>query len=328
MNPPYQIRRDISRVVSAGFEFPLGIESVPIGPFQEGYSVDWVEGGGDVPDTFTFFVVLSHGRLSSLLQALFELLPEQVSGIIEMGSRDAFRSVDIFLGERPISCSCFLDTWKAFEDIFLEDTSLAVGVNADAPFMEIFLDQDKRVTIHVEPGRREEVEAVLSANGLSQQEAGTLEIPESEFEHIQTRSILVEDPSLLCDIDQLLLVLRHEWALILDEDEDRNLDAGGRELGRTLWHAIVLVQPSGVLSDGFSHAVLWACASSRRELEEMVRDQLAESADWVLRDFYTLDRVAFDDRPEELASVAPRHPKSEIFMFQIDDHEEFDVGAQ
>ena len=327
VNPPYQIRSDISRVVRSGFEFPLGIESVSSGAIQEGYSVDWVEGGGDGPDTFTFFVVLSHSRLSPLLHDLFALLPEQVSGIVEMGSRDAFRSVDIFLGERPISCEGFLDTWQAFEDVFLEDTSLAVGVNADAPFMEIFLDQDKRVTIHVEPGRREDVEAVLSAHELAQQESNVLEMPDSEFEQIQTRSILVEDPSLLCDIDQLLLVLRHEWALILDEDEDRNLDSGGRELGRTLWHSIVLVQPSGVLSDGFAHAVLWACASSRRELEQMVRDQLAESADWVLRDFYTLDRVAFDDRPEELASVAPKHPKSEIFMFQIDEHDGFDMRA-
>jgi len=327
VNPPYRIRTDISRVIQEGFEFPLGIEAVSSRPVHEGYSLDWVEGGEEGPDTFTFFVVLSHGRLSSFLMDLFKLLPERVSGIIEMGSRDAFRAVDIFLGERPISCDRFLETWQAFESIFLEDTSLAVGVNADAPFMEIFLDQDKRVTVHVEPGRREDIEVVLQSHGLSQQDSGMLDMPESEFEQIQTRSILVEDPSLLCDIDQLLLVLRHEWALILDEDEDRNLDAGGRELGRTLWHSIVLVQPSGVLSDGFAHAVLWACASSRRELEQMVRDLLAESSEWVLRDFYTLDRVAVDDRPDELTSVTPRHPTSEIFMFQIDEHDESDSGA-
>ncbi len=262
--------------------------------------------------------------MSSLLVDLFGLLPEQVSGIIEVGSRDAFRVVDIFLGERPIASERFFETWQAYESIFLEDTSLAVGVNADAPFMEIFLDQDKRVSIHVEPSRREEIESVLESHGLSEQDSGYLEMPESESDQIQTRSILVEDPSLLCDIDQLLLVLRHEWALMLDEDEDRNSDSGGRDLGRTLWHSIVLVQPSDVLSDGFAHAVLWACASSRRELEQMVRDQLAESSDWVLKDFYTLDRVAFDDRPEELASVTPRHPRSEIFMFQIDEHDGFD----
>ena len=88
-------------MVRSGFEFPLGIESVSSGAIQEGYSVDWVEGGGDGPDTFTFFVVLSHSRLSPLLHDLFALLPEQVSGIVEMGSRDAFRSVDIFSVNGP-----------------------------------------------------------------------------------------------------------------------------------------------------------------------------------------------------------------------------------
>ena len=142
-------------------------------------------------------------------------------------------------------------------------------------------------------------------------------IAEDDLDRTVVRPVMLEDPSLMCDVDQLLLALRHEWELVLDEDEDRNLDSAGRNLGRTLWHAIVLLGV-GTTGHNMAHAETWAFASSRRELESLVRERLDEETDWSFSEFYTLDRVAFDDRPESLVDLSPRHPRSELLMLQVE----------
>ncbi|MEE2907956.1 MAG: hypothetical protein VX527_09010 [Planctomycetota bacterium] len=331
MQTPYRIRTDLQRVILDGYAYPLGVETACTRPVHEGYSVTWVEGEGDGPDTYTFFVVLSHERLKPLLAACFDRLPEQVAGIMEVGSRDAFRAVDVFLGASAISIERFRSSWDRYDAIFLEDASLAIGVNTEAPFMEVFLDQDKRVTIHVEPDARPEIELLLNQQGLQEFDEQDLFVDEADLDQTVVRPVMLEDPSLLCDVDQLLMALRHEWELVLDEDQDRNLDALGRNLGRTLWHAIIIVEPCGGVTDGLAHAIVWSFASSRSEVESLVRERLEDDTDWSFREFYTLDRVALDDRPESLVDLTPRHPRSEIFMLQIESVDdsgacEFDDG--
>ena len=331
MESPYRIRTDLQRVILDGFAYPLGVETTCARPAHEGYSVSWVEGEGEGPDTYTFVVVLSHERLKPLLAACFDRLPEQVAGIMEVGSRDAFRAVDVFLGASTVAIERFRSSWDRFETIFLEDASLAVGVNTEAPFMEVFLDQDKRVTIHVEPESREDIELLLKQQGLKEFDEKDLLVEDADLEQTVVRPVMLEDPSLLCDVDQLLMALRHEWELVLDEDQDRNLDASGRNLGRTLWYAIILVEPCSGVADGLAHAVVWAFAASRSEVESLIREQLEDETDWSFREFYTLDRVAIDDRPESLVDLMPRHPRSEIFMLKIDSVDdsgacEFDDG--
>ena len=90
------------------------------------------------------------------------------------------------------------------------------------------------------------------------------EMPGSEFEQIQTFWSRIPR---FCAISISFLVLGHEWALILDEDEDRNL-IRATELGRTLWHSIVLVQPPEYFPMGLpmrfsGHAHRAAGSSSR-----------------------------------------------------------------
>ncbi|MDG2423607.1 MAG: hypothetical protein P8M22_06495 [Phycisphaerales bacterium] len=315
---PFRIRPDLQRVTMDGFAYPLGVEVAPARPSREGYCMTWVEAEGDGPDTYTFLVVVSHERLKSLLTACFSLLPEQVAGIMEVGSRDAFRAVDVFLGASTVSIDRFRATWNRYEAIFLEDASLAVGVNTESPFMEVFLDQDKRVTIHVEPGAREDIESMLMKQGLKECDEQELMVAESELERTVVRPVMLDDPSLLCDVDQLLLALRHELELVLDEDQDRNLDASGRDLGRTLWHAIVLLEACGGIADGQAHAMAWVVCGSRNEVESLLRERIEDDTDWSFSEFYTLDRVAFDDRPEALVDLAPRHPRSEIFMLEVE----------
>ena len=318
MDAPFRIRSDMKRMTLDGFTFPLGVEHCTARPAREGYSVSWVEAEEEGLDAYTFYVVVSHDRLPALLGAAMRLLPGYVAAIMEVGSRDAFRPVDVFLSAEAIDVGRFMEGWERYNRIFLEDASLAVGVNADAPFIEIFLDQDKRVTIHVQPERRSEVEAMLETIGLIEQDDAEIIVPDEELERTRTRPILVDDPNLICDVDQLLLELRHEWVMELDEDHDRNLDSSGKDLGRTLWHAIVLVDRRDGPGSGAGHATVWATARSRTELETLVRERLYHADEWQFGEFYTTDRVAFDDRPEELTDMRPRHPHSEILMMHLD----------
>ncbi|MCH2132254.1 MAG: hypothetical protein MK116_00755 [Phycisphaerales bacterium] len=319
MTDPFKIRSDVERVACEGFAYPLGVEAAEVRPPDQGYCVTWTEGEADAPDTYALCVVISHERLRPLLAEILSRLPERVMGIVEVGSRDAFRAVDVFLSAKPIAIDRFLDAWLRFEPIFLEDASLAVGVNTETPFMEVFIDQDKRVTVHVEPEAKGEIEAILVRHGLQERDETDIIVPEEEMEQMEIRPILVEDPGLICDVDQLLMLLRYDWLLVLDEDVDRNVDAVGRNLGRTLWHAVIVVEPSDGPPGDAVYASAWLAAGSRREVEGMVRDCLDGHPAWSFREFYTLDRVAFDDRPEELSQLTPGISQSEVFSFIIED---------
>ena len=195
-----------------------------------GWSVEWHEHEGAA--CCTFHVVTSFEQLRPLLNDAFMLLPEQeVFGILELGSRDAYREVDVYLGSRPVARSTFLQTWEVFEPLLLEDASLAVGVNGEGPFVELFVDPDKGLLIHVDPSERDRVEAMLAAHGLSEVEHAGYAPDAAGVERIEVRRILEEHPDLICDMDQLLLELKHHWHLELDEDPTVNLDGRGRRMG-------------------------------------------------------------------------------------------------
>src|SRR5687767_8662404 len=96
----FQLRKDLQRVTISGFALPLGIAPAPgrmRAPVQ-GYTLSYVPGEEEEPDTYSFHIVVSHERLKPILHRAFDLLPEQVFGIIGIGSRDAYRSTDTFIG--------------------------------------------------------------------------------------------------------------------------------------------------------------------------------------------------------------------------------------
>ena len=319
MSDAYRIRSDLKRVDVDGFAFPLGVEAATARPPCEGYAVAWLEGEAEGSDTYSYFIAVSHERLKPLLDSLFELLPDQVAGIIEVGSRDAYRAVDVFLSQQVISRESFLEIWQCFEAIFLEDASLAVGVNTSTPFMEIFIDQDKRVTVHVEPEQREFVDRILEHHELPERHEGEIAVSEEQLEGTLVRPILVEDPDLLCDLDQLLLTLKDGWGLMLDEEFDRNLDAAGRELGYTLWFVTALLASEDPSEGQPACVTAWAVSKCRNELESLIQNQVEATSNWFVIDFYTVDRVAFDDRPESMVDLSPRFAKAEILSLEIEE---------
>src|SRR6185503_5211288 len=139
----FRIRSDLTRRVIDGYALPLGIDAEHIKPPRQGYTLNYTQGEEDEPDTYAFHIVVSHEKLGKIVHRAFDLLPDQVYGIVEIGSRDAYRSTDVYIGEELISTEDFLTTWKHFEPILMEDGSIAAGANSDEPFIELFLDQWK-----------------------------------------------------------------------------------------------------------------------------------------------------------------------------------------
>jgi hypothetical protein len=325
----YQLRTDLERVVIRGFALPLGIAptSGALQPPVQGYTVSFVAGEDDEPDTYSFHVVVSHERLAPIVHRAFDFLPDEVYGIVEIGSRDAYRSTDTYISEEPLSLEHFLSTWDDYEPFLIEDGSIAAGANSDDPFVEVFVDQWKGLSIHVPPSMREEVEAMLLEFGLDEvqqtwPEGEDAQMTDEELDASQVRSVLDLSDEFAPDVDELLLNLRHEWGLELNIDPEANVDEGGRNLGTTLWHAVVLVDrasPPKRRDNGHqgAYASIWATAGSLNQMERLIDQALEPHPHWSFGEIYTIDRVAFDERPDELADLPPRRG-SQVHLVSIE----------
>lgn len=332
----FQLQTDLERVVIDGFAFALGVSPSAAGklrPPLQGYTVSYVGGQEDEPDTYSFCVVVSHERLAGLLKRAFDLLPDHVYGIVEIGSRDAYRTTDVFVGleNEPISLDRFRRVWAQYQPFLLEDGSIAAGANSEDPFIEIFLDQAKALMIHVPLSMREDVESMLHEVGLEEVQqlwpAGGGDEPEPEEDRdeewgsSQIRPVLDLSDDTCPDVDELLLNLRHDWNLELNVDPESNIDEGGRNLGSTLWHAVVIVDqadPSDVQSPSGAYASIWATAGSLHEMEHLMGQALAKHPQWAFGEVYTIDRVAFDERPDELADLSPNRRLNQVHMVTIE----------
>ncbi len=358
----FHLRTDLQRVTIDGFALALGIAPRPgrLKAPQQGYTVSFVPARDDEPDTYSFHAVVSHEKVAPLVRHAFEFLPDEVFAIVEIGSRDAYRSTDTYISDEPISRDDFLEAWRDYEPFLLEDSCIAAGANSEEPFIEVFIDQWKGVAIHVPPEMREEVEAMLQEHGLEEvihtwPDKGPDELSadaDSEDES-PVRSVLDLRDEHSPDVDELLLDLRHCWKLELNIDPESNVDEGGRDLGSTLWHAMVIVDrihngenshngdthaenennPSrsaitgnqgradfrsaantdrndGPARNG-GYASIWATAGSISQMEQMIQTALDRYPDWAISEVFTIDRVAFDERPDELADLKPQRGRRE-----------------
>jgi hypothetical protein len=315
----YRLRSDLQRAVIDGFALPLGIMPGKLPSPRPGFTVAYTAGEDDDPDTYTLHVVVSHELVAPILHEAFELLPEHVCPIIEIGSRDAYRAVDTYLGEDLIGYHDFRRTWDRFEPLLLEDVSIGAGANSEDPFVEVFMDQWKGISIHVPPSMREQAEQLLRRFGLEEvTQSWTQPEDDAQQAESEVRPVLeiVDDYS--PDIDEVLLQLRSEWNLLLDVDPQSNMDGSGRHLGHTLWHAVVIVQDQSEEALTGGYAEVWATAASIDEVQQLMREAIDKTGRWRFHDVYILDRVPFDDRPDELGALTPRREKAEIHILQID----------
>ncbi|MDY7107155.1 MAG: hypothetical protein SYC29_00820 [Planctomycetota bacterium] len=314
----FRLRSNLKRAAIGDFALPLGLVPGDVDPPQQGYTVDYAAGEDDEPDTYLFHVVVSHERLAPLLERAFALLPRDVYGIVEIGSRDAYRSADVYMGQEPIPRDEFRAGWKQYQPFLLEDGSIGAGANSEEPFLEIFLDQWKGLSLHVPLSMRGDIEDMLDEFGLNEVSATWPAMDDEASEKaLRLRPVLELEDAYSPDVDELLLQLRHVWNLELNVDPDTNVDEAGRALGRTLWHAMVIIE-SADEPDAGAYVSIWATAGSLTEVERLIDSALASSPNWRFVEVYTIDRVAYDERPDELTDLPPKREKSEVHLVSFE----------
>jgi len=316
---PFRVNSSLERQQVGGFELPLGIEAEGLPTPQEGYVVGFREGEEEDPDTYVFEATVSHPRLRALVREALDLLPGEVRGILEVESLDAYRTIDVHLGIEPIDRDDLLADYAEFEDIVLEDPSIGLGANADEPFVEVFLDAWKTLVIEVPVELKSTVESMLARHGLAEVDETWPEDPDgSLYGAVRVRPVLEVGDEQDPNIDELVLQLRERWMLELDVDPARNVDEQGVELGPTLWHAIVMVAPVDPDAGGGAYVDFWATAGSLMEMEQLIDEALDRRGEWLFDGIYSMERVAFDERPEALADLPMRGRETEVHLVSID----------
>lgn len=113
------------------------------------------------------------------------------------------------------------------------------GAMTEAPFLYVFIDEHKIVTIRAQTDLKERVERVLKAFDLepTEEPAGA---DSAAHEH---RSVLVtpEADENALSFDEIVGRLRDEWRLVLNVDPDTNSDDDGNDLGVTAWRCVVRI---------------------------------------------------------------------------------------
>ena len=318
MSDEFRIRQDLKRLVLGDYQLPLGVRETKLDPPTQGFTVRFQEGKGDDPDTYLFHAVVSHDRLRPLIDAAFNLLPKEVTAVVEIGSRDAYRMVDVYLGEEPMPLVEFLRTWYDFEEVLLEDVTIGVGANAEDPWVDVFIDTWKGVVISIPVDMRDEVQAMLEELGLTEVELTWDEKEDSiDDEELISDGVLATEET-RPDLEELLLELRERWILELNIDRETNVDEAGRHLGMTLWHAVVFATNSDGEENRGANIILWMTAGSLAQAEELIEDALLDHPELVFESIYTMDRVAFDDRPNSLAHLPPTRRRAAMHEITVE----------
>lgn len=255
--PTCQADSSLSRLEIDGFAFPLGVYPVePMTP-KAGYTATFEpadrgeagaeaapEGpGGDEgefeewPDRYVFDIVAPATRVRALARALMGLLPLRVFPILDVLGNDAYREIDPFVSYEPLGWDRFVDTIRQFRDFFWEDGLVGFGAMSEEPFVYVFVDEHKIVTVRVEPRMKERVEKILEAFDLKEveQPAGADAVA---HEHRGVLMLSENRPELLT-APEIVERLRDQWRLALNVDPDRNTDEAGKDLGTTAWRCIV-----------------------------------------------------------------------------------------
>ncbi len=290
----------IERVVIDGFSFPLGVYPVEAMTPKQGYTVEFEpsDGGEDAdpgdrgsdggtaeepdregaggagaagsgweewPDRYVFDIVLSAERVEPLVKALLALLPGRIYPILDYLGLDAYREVDPYISYELVGMERFIDALRRYRAFFFEDGLCGFGAMIDEPFLYVFVDEHKIITVRAEPELKEKIEKLLAAFDLEPTEhpAGA---DSASHEH---RAVLVtaDDRPDLLTVDEIVEHLRDEWRLVLNVDPDTNLDEEGHDLGLTPWHCLIRVAAEGEEKSRYAEAVLMAdCLRTAEEL--------------------------------------------------------------
>lgn len=288
-----RIDASLERVKVGDFAFPLGSYPVEELNPSPGYSVQFEPADGDAdgeweewPDRYVFDIVISAERLESLVRHLLTLMPGRVYPILDVLGRDAYREIDPYVSYELMGLDRLTDMVRKFPAFFFEDGLVGFGAMSDDPFMYVFVDEHKIITLRCPTEQREQIERVLAAFDLEEIEepAGA---DAALHEH---RSVLVasaDDPGVL-SFEEIIEDLRDEWRLILNIDPESNSDDQGNTLGIIPWRLLARAEYTEEPLVRYVEVLL--LASCLAEAEELCR----EAAD---------DLFDRDERTPEIASI-------------------------
>ncbi|MGD9691242.1 MAG: hypothetical protein AB7G17_00195 [Phycisphaerales bacterium] len=252
MPEPPLLEPSLQRTVVEGFACPLGaypIRAEELRPI-EGYLVEFEpadastdEEWDEWPDRYVYDVVITHTRLAPLLRALFTLFPSRVYPIVDALSEDAYREIDPYLAYEVVGLDRFLQGYRRWRPWLLEDGCVGFGAMSREPFLFVYVDDHKILTLRAEGGMRQRVERVLAAFDLKPvtEPAGP---DAAEHEHRDTLPDPTKNPEATTRED-IVDDLRDAWRLTLNIDPDTNVDDDGAELGLTAWRCLVADPTNG-----------------------------------------------------------------------------------
>lgn len=244
----------IERKRSGGFAFPLGV--YPLEPVEptEGYTLSFEQSdsGEDLssptgdeweewPDRYVFDALVSSDRVEGLVRMLMTLFPGRVYPILDVLGHDEYREVDPFVSYELVGQERVADSIRRYRDFFFEDGLVGFGLMSEDPFMYVFVDEHKFVTVRVESEARGRVEELLGAFDLDERPE-LVGVDSVTHEH---RGVLMapEERADLLSAEEIVEDLKDEWGLVLNVDTEHNVDDEGNELGLTGWRCVVRCEP-------------------------------------------------------------------------------------
>jgi hypothetical protein len=314
--PRCRVDESIQRIAMDGFSFPLGVYPVePMHP-RAGYRADFEPSDGgeedgqweEWPDRYVYEIVITAERLEPLVRSLLSLMPGRIYPILDVLGRDAFREVDPYISYDLVGMDRVLDALRRYRGYFFEDGLCGFGAMSDEPFMYLFVDEHKIVTVRAEPHYKERVEKVLAAFDLELVEdpAGA---DAAAHEHRAVLATSEDRPDLL-DEDELTELLRDEWRLVLNVDPESNLDEEGKPLGIVPWHCILRFHPPDDKPARYGESIIMA--RNLRQAEELAQEAaeglVPEEADIDDVVLVSADRIDRETFAQWLQTIPERKP--------------------
>ncbi|MDP1662600.1 MAG: hypothetical protein Q8L55_11865 [Phycisphaerales bacterium] len=195
------------------------------------------------PDRYVFDINIRASRVESLCRQLYALLPGRVFPILDVMGNDGYREIDPYIAYDLVGLERFLEALRRFRGWFFEDGMVGFGAMSEEPFVYIFVDEHKIVTVRVAAGAKEQVEKILTAFDLEEVDkiAGA---DAAVHEHRGVLDAPSNRPDLLTH-DEIVEQLRDDWGLTLNVDPFNNNDEHGNALGMVPWRCVVRVFDEG-----------------------------------------------------------------------------------
>jgi len=283
----YKLDREIERKEIGGFAFALGVYPTSSMEPKPGYIVEFESADSDIgapedistlgasgeweewPDRFLYDVSVSHTRVRSMCRLLFRLLPGRVYPILDILGRDEYREIDPYIAYDAVGLDRYLETITVYGDWLFEDGLVGFGAMSLDPFLYIFVDEHKVVTVRAEFDLKARIEQILRAFELQALD----EIRGADAADHEHRSVLLtpKDDNTLLSIDEIVEDLRDLWRLQLNIDPTVNVDDEGKKLGITGWYCIGrAVDPNDPTHRKYAEVLVTGdCLNTAEELVEI-----------------------------------------------------------